>query len=193
MCFWRCWVLFGELWKDGKWQWPEITHHLTPYGKAFRTNLLQLLTLCIWLCKHIWMNFFHPHFHVWKDHHYHQRFFCGEFSHPGTTKMKQEYPFAYSLFKKKYSCHFFTTLLNFRVWLLHLYTHIYLYLIFLKTSYNYCSVSVKYPLGITGTKVIFFKNDDFYLFLYHATPSGPGISEIMPGLQPQGPITWGMT
>jgi hypothetical protein len=44
------------------------------------------------------MNFFHPHFHVWKDHHYHQRFFCGEFSHPGTTKMKQEYSFACSHF-----------------------------------------------------------------------------------------------
>jgi hypothetical protein len=33
-----------------------------------------------------------------KDHHYHQRFFCGEFAHPGTTKMKQEYSFAYSLY-----------------------------------------------------------------------------------------------
>lgn len=96
VCFWRCSYLVSreKMENDNDLK----SHHLTPYGKASRTNLLQLLTLCIWLCKHIWMIFFHPHFHVWKITIIITISFVVNFPIPGTTKMKHEYSSAYSLY-----------------------------------------------------------------------------------------------
>jgi hypothetical protein len=91
------------------------SHHLTPYGKSFQDYSFAAPNTVHLVAQAYLDDFFSSTLSCLKDHHYHRRFFCGEFSHPGTTKMKQEYSFAYSHYFLKYSCHFSTTFLNFRV------------------------------------------------------------------------------